>query len=80
MNTLKNYIISFCKQKSLNRPGLIFLNFAFSELTDVAKHRVHNNIAEIDAWDNYLWQGFSGFPFWVSVKLVILDTVTSGKK
>ena len=43
---LKNYLNPFSKQNSLNRSGVNFPNFAFSELIDVAKYgrvRVHSN-------------------------------------
>ena len=35
---LKNYIIPFSKQNSLNRSGVNIPNSAFSELIDVAKY------------------------------------------
>ena len=35
---LKNYLIPFSKQNSLNRSGVSFHNFAFLELNDVAKY------------------------------------------
>ena len=35
---MKNYLIAFSKRNCLNRSGINFHNFVFSELLDVAKY------------------------------------------